>query len=89
LNLIKDQITHSKSINSNKFEKKFTYKLKGNNLVKKNYSKFSNDDLSPKKSIKITKTMTKSPIIRLKKILLIIQKIKFHLMTVSYLKELS
>ena len=48
LNLVKDQINHSNSINTSyKFEKKFTYKLHGNNLVKsysKSYSKkISND----------------------------------------------
>ena len=69
LNQIKDQITHSKSITSNKLEKKFTYKLQGNNLIKKNYSKLSNEDLISKKSshFKKTKTMAKSPDVKLKK----------------------
>ena len=69
LNLIKDQIAHSKSINTNKIEKKFTYKLKGNDLIKKNYSKLSNDELSSKKSNAFirTKTTVKSPNIKLKK----------------------
>jgi hypothetical protein len=70
LNIIKDQINHSNSINTcNKLEKKFTYKLQGNNLIKKNYSKLSNDELSSKKSslFKKTKTMAKSPDVKLKK----------------------
>ena len=70
LNIIKDQINHSKSINTcNKLEKKFTYKLQGNNLIKKNYSKLSNDS---KKStftnnINKTNTMSKSNNIMLNK----------------------
>ena len=48
LNLLKGQLAHSKSINldENKYEKKVTYKLKGHNLIKKNYTKNSIKSIS-------------------------------------------
>ena len=61
LNIIKEQINHSNSINScNKLEKKFTYKLQGNNLIKKNYSKFSNESKKSNLTNNIHKTKSLS-----------------------------